>query len=341
MVKDSVQKAQGAKTDGALSIAEIKKAPKGTEINDVVFRVSEKRTMRGKKGNLFARMRFSDRTGTIAGKNFCNSPLLSDAGADYARIWGLVDFYNGQNEIEVKMYEPLRSDQVNPSDFDMVSPIPINILKERFHEAAASLPDSLGALTSKVLAEAGDAFWNIPAGTSKHHAYRHGLLEHTLEVMDLAISTATIRNQNREVHGQRLVDLHLLRAAALLHDVGKAVELEPTPGGSWNYSVQGNMLRHIYLGAERVGIVAYGLGMAADKQVTLLKHLILSHHGEPQYGAAVEGMMEEAQILHLADQQSARGFMWAETEDQVEDFGWMDKRDGGRQRVVTRHFFEE
>ena len=142
------------------------------------------------------------------------------------------------------------------------------------------------------------AFRTIPAAKSVHHGFLSGLLMHTYNMLRLADFLA--------MQYADTVDRSLLLAGTLLHDFGKEQEFTFSDLGLvTDYSTKGQLLGHLVMGAQEVGEAAAQLGIPEEKSV-LLQHLLLSHHGEPQFGAAVLPQCAEAELLSLIDQIDSR-----------------------------------
>lgn len=140
-------------------------------------------------------------------------------------------------------------------------------------------------------------YW--PAASKMHHAFRGGLLMHTLSIVRLCEGVCKI---------YPFVDKDLLISGAMLHDISKLEEFELNDAGVVEgYSFSGNLLGHLTMGAEMVGRYCEKLGIDKNTEI-LLKHMVLSHHGEPDFGAAVRPMFIEAEILSELDLMDARIF---------------------------------
>jgi 3'-5' exoribonuclease len=143
------------------------------------------------------------------------------------------------------------------------------------------------------------AFCAAPAAHANHHAYPGGLLEHTVEVAELAMDAC-----------RRLgsMDRDLLLTGALLHDIGKIREIDGTRPG-YPFTDSGSLVGHVMLGSEMVGTAAQALEMPVDPAlVCAVQHMILSHHGRKEWGAPVEPATPEAILLHNCDYISAQMF---------------------------------
>lgn len=150
-----------------------------------------------------------------------------------------------------------------------------------------------------------------PASTSGHHAELGGLLKHTCEVARIALATA------REFPA---ADTELLLAGALLHDIGKLASYRWE--GGFEMTVAGSVLGHVVLGALMLDqrVRAAAPSPCTPEELLLLQHLILSHHGKLEFGAPVLPLTLEAEILHFADNASARAASMASALASAEHF---------------------
>jgi len=140
----------------------------------------------------------------------------------------------------------------------------------------------------------GDRLRIWPAAQTVHHAYRGGLLEHVLKIIDSVVFLADAYGANRD----------LLVAGAILHDIGKLEEL--SYGVTTDYSVEGNLLGHITIGAGMVRDMTREIPDFPHDLSVQIEHLILSHHGQKAMGSPVEPMTVEAFILAAVDDLDAR-----------------------------------
>ena len=154
------------------------------------------------------------------------------------------------------------------------------------------------AVCREMLCRHGNAFERIPAAKSVHHAFLGGLLMHTTNMLKTADFLARLYADT--------VDRSLLLAGTLLHDFAKAEEFVFSQLGLvTDYSVKGQLLGHLVMGAQEIAAIAAELDLPEEK-ATLLEHLILSHHGQPEFGAAVLPQCAEAELLSLVDQIDSR-----------------------------------
>ena len=160
-------------------------------------------------------------------------------------------------------------------------------------------------LAETVFSRRKERFMTVPAAKSVHHGFRNGLLMHTANMLQTADFLADLYAE--------IINRDLLLTGTLLHDLAKTREFDFSPLGTVrDYSAEGRLLGHPVMGAQEVAAVAQELGVPQEKSV-LLQHLLLSHHGEPEFGAAVLPMCAEAELLHLIDMIDSRMEIYAET----------------------------
>jgi 3'-5' exoribonuclease len=167
-------------------------------------------------------------------------------------------------------------------------------------------------------------FRQAPGGKTMHHDYIGGLLEHTVSVAGIC------RFLSSHYEG---INADLLLAGALLHDIGKVHELSYE--GAFEYTDEGRLLGHLYMGAEYVDRISASLpGFPAGK-ATLLKHMILSHHGELEYGSPKRPKTLEAVLLHFVENMDAKVTAFNDAiGDLREGARWTDY-----QRMFERYLF--
>ncbi|MDE5715665.1 MAG: HD domain-containing protein [Anaeroplasmataceae bacterium] len=145
-------------------------------------------------------------------------------------------------------------------------------------------------ITEVMLKQYGDKFFLFPAATRMHHAYVGGLAYHTVGMLKLADSFLV---------NYPYLKKDYLYAGIILHDIGKTVEL--TGVESTEYSLDGQLLGHLVIGALEIHKIANELGYQNNQEVKLLEHMLISHHGQPLYGAAKRPMTPEAIALWYID----------------------------------------
>ena len=250
---------------------------------------------------------------TAAGKPFLSASLSDASGVIDAKVWdytgpigaadegkiiklrGTVSEYRGSRQIvidRIRLRTP--ADPVDLGGLVSVAPIDTDAYLLTIHTLVDSMHDAdYQTLCRAMLKRHLTELAQIPAAKSVHHSFLHGLLMHTVDMLTLADFLA---GQYRAV-----IDRDLLLAGTLLHDFAKAREFAFSELGLvTNYSTDGQLLGHLVMGAQEVADTVRELGLPDDKSA-LLQHMILSHHGEPEFGAAVRPLFAEAELLSHID----------------------------------------
>ena len=248
---------------------------------------------------------------TASGKPFLSAVLADTSGTIEAKVWdysgpigerdvgkvlkvrGSVSDYRGMPQLTVDRLRLAEdSDHVDVSK--LVSAAPID--REAGYDEVKALVSTIEDADYRAVCEA--KFASIPAAKSVHHGFLSGLLMHTLNMLRLAdfLSAQYADTVNRS----------LLLTGTLLHDFAKEQEFTFSELGLvTDYSTKGQLLGHLVMGAQEVAAIAAELDLPEEK-ATLLEHLILSHHGQPEFGAAVLPQCAEAELLSLVDQIDSR-----------------------------------
>ena len=255
---------------------------------------------------------------TVSGKPFLTAVLADESGTIEAKVWdysgpigerdagkvikvrGSVSDYRGTLQVTVdKLRLAAEDDHVDVSRLVRVAPIDRAGAYADITRLVSTLEDAdYRAVCEEMLRRHEDAFRTIPAAKSVHHSFLSGLLMHTYNMLRLADFLAAQYADS--------VDRSLLLAGTLLHDFGKEREFTFSELGLvTDYSTKGQLLGHLVMGAQETAEVAEMLGIPEEKSV-LLQHLLLSHHGEPEFGAAVLPQCAEAELLSLIDQIDSR-----------------------------------
>lgn len=264
-----------------------------------------------KNGNKYVDLVISDSTGEISGKFFNYEPGVSKlfTTGDFVCIVGKVKRFNNAFQVTV-------DDVSNPSpdakkeDYVKASPYDTDAMFAKLISMISTVRDEeLRKLTETVIEKYHDKLSYYPAAKTMHHAVRGGLLMHTLSVMTLAEKIC-------EVYPQ--ADRDLLICGAALHDIGKISEMDADDlGVAGDYTTDGNLVGHLVRGAMIVRFVGTNL-KTDDEKLRLIEHMLLSHHGEPDFGAAVRPKFLEAYLLHMIDNMDAKVYEFSEVESELE-----------------------
>lgn len=253
------------------------------------------------KGMPYLDMTLCDRSGEINAKLWDYREEVQGVfeTGTIVKIRGTVSPYNGVDQLRIeKIRRAVPSDGVDPADFAPSSEIGGEKLYSELWTIAESIENrEIRDIVTDIYKEYKDklVFW--PAAFRLHHAMRGGLLYHTLSIVRLAQSVCKIYPS---------VNADLLIAGAMLHDIAKTDEFIVNDAGvAGGYSLEGNLVGHLAKGAMIIGKAAERLGTSEDIKL-LLQHMVLSHHGEPEFGAAVRPMFLEAELLSELDLMDAR-----------------------------------
>ena len=290
---------------------------------DDIFVLTEKQLRPNKNGNLYLLMRLSDRTGTVNAMmwNASDRTGRDFNSGDYVHVEGTTQHYNGNLQIIVNRVEPAEPGNVNEDEL-------LQIDRKQGEKLMAQLADMLRSMSDVNLQYLGEAFLvdeglmqgfkQAPAGIKAHHAYQGGLLEHVVSLMGLAKLVANHYDE---------VDADLLVFGAFLHDIGKVRELTYEKG--LGYSDEGQLIGHLTIGIEMLDAkIAEAQQLSGEEfphELALrLKHMIQSHHGQPEFGSPKVPMTFEAVALRNLDELDAKiGHFRQVINDDVNDgTGW-------------------
>ncbi len=254
-----------------------------------------------KNGKPYENVILQDRTGTIDAKIWePNSQGIDEFEVfDYIDIVGDVNSFNGALQVSIKRVRKAGEGEYNPADYLPTSRYDIEEMYQTLLKYIHSVknPYLLEMLENLFVKnqELAKNFRTSSAAKNVHHGFVGGLLEHTLSVTRFCDFMAKV---------YPILNRDLLISAASLHDIGKTRELSAFPQN--DYTDDGQLLGHIMIGAEMVHDEARKIaGFPADLE-NKLKHCILAHHGELEYGSPKKPALAEAMALNLADNADAK-----------------------------------
>lgn len=260
-----------------------------------IFVLSKKSIKDKKDGGSYAVLEFTDRSGSIEGiawDNVVESVNMLSTG-DFVFVVGNVNEYNERLQIVVSSIKHVSENETEPRDFLPQTDEDISQVFEEINNFRSKIQNKyLGQLLDNFFddKELIEKFKRAPAAKRIHHAYLGGLLVHTRNVLKLADGMKRV---------YETLDLDLLITAGILHDIGKIYEY--TYVRNLDFSTQGRLLGHIVIGYE---LVAERIKQIADFPGVLrfmLLHMILSHHGEYEFGSPRRPKFLEALVLHFID----------------------------------------
>lgn len=249
-------------------------------------------------GKPFLTLVFQDKSGEIEAKLWDATPEdeTNYAAQQIVRLAGEINSYRGRNQLKIRNIRPITDlDGVTISDFLEVAPVPQDEMASKITQYIFEMNNSnIQRITRHLLKKHQAAFYEYPAATKNHHEFVSGLAYHVVSMLDLAKAIA---------HLYPSLDTDLLYAGIILHDLGKVTELSGPI--STTYTVEGNLLGHISIMVNEIGQAAKELGIEGE-EVTVLQHIILSHHGKAEWGSPKPPMIKEAEILHYIDNLDAK-----------------------------------
>ena len=271
----------------------------GQEVS-AVFAVAEKQVRIARNGSPFLTIKLTDKTGSVTGR-------IWEGAEDASRsiplrmplsVRGRSELFRDELQINVLEYSPVSSADIDPGDFLPTCPTDAGSLLRKLKQFLSGVQNpALHQLIERILAdrELMAKFKTAPAAKSVHHAYLGGLLEHTASVAALASQVCSLYPE---------IDRDILLVGAFLHDIGKVDEF--TCDLCIDYSDSGRLLGHMVLGTQILEQKIRSLKQFPDREAMLLKHLILSHHGQAEFGAVKPPMTREALVLHYVDDLDAK-----------------------------------
>ena len=254
-----------------------------------------------KNGSYYLDLVLSDKDGEIFAKLWdYNEASHGQYDTDgFVKVRGVISQYNGHDQLNIERIRPvLESDNVDVSDYVKSA----HYTGEEMFSHLLSLvngfkDEDLKNIVSYLLEENKEKILYFPAAFRLHHAIRCGLLMHTASIVKLCESVCRI---------YPFVNRELLISGAILHDIAKTVEFDVKETGiASGYTVEGNLIGHLVMGAMMVKEAGQKLGTDKEKSM-LLQHMIISHHGEPEFGAAVRPLFLEAELLSQLDSMDAK-----------------------------------
>ena len=251
-------------------------------------------------GKNFLSFKLADASGEIEGIfwDYDGTLHATNAGKP-AKVRGTISDYNGKRQITVTQIRAAK--EGDPIDMNALVPAaPID--PKQTYTQMVNLLDTIQdpeykQICVEMLARNRELLSCIPAAKSVHHAFRYGLLMHTYFMMCHADYMSKF---------YPFVDRDLLMAGAFCHDLAKAKEYSLSSVGLvTDYSIPGYLLGHLYMGAAEIDRISREIGVSEEKSM-LLQHMLLSHHGKPEYGAAVVPKTAGAMLLSMIDDLDAK-----------------------------------
>jgi 3'-5' exoribonuclease len=264
------------------------------------FLVHEKEIRNSNNGKPYLRMELGDRSGTVEARMWDQFDGMAKniARDDFVKVQARVEIYRNRVQLSLQQFRLARPEEIDLADFLPHTKYDVEELYNKLLCYAENMRDPwLKQLVTKILTSPHieGRYKRAPAAKVMHHAYLGGLLEHVVGLCGLAKQIAA--------HYPEL-NLDLLLTAAILHDVGKLDELcyERAIG----YSTEGQLLGHIVMEVETVARAMDGIEGFPEKLKTVVQHLLISHHGEYEFGSPKLPMIREALVFHYMDDMDSK-----------------------------------
>ena len=266
-----------------------------------VYICKGKRSAETRNGKPYDNLILQDKTGTLDGKVWDpNSQGIADYDEkDFIEVFGDVINYNGNLQLNIRQIRKAEEGEYNPADY---MPTTEKSVDEMYEELTAYIRQISNKYLRQVL-----EFYYIKdeafikkfkahsAAKTVHHGFSGGLLEHTLSVTRMCDYFAT---------SYSILNRDLLLSSAILHDIGKVKELSDFPDN--DYTDEGQLIGHIVIGVEMINDAIRSIPGFPEKLAHELKHCIVAHHGELEYGSPKKPALAEAVALNMADSTDAK-----------------------------------
>lgn len=266
-----------------------------------VYLCKGKRSAETRNGKPYDNLILQDKTGTLDGKVWDpNSQGIADYDEkDFIEVFGDVINYNGNLQLNIRQIRKAEEGEYNPADY---MPTTEKSVDGMYEELTAYIRQISNKYLRQVL-----EFYYIKdeafikkfkahsAAKTVHHGFSGGLLEHTLSITRMCDYFAT---------SYSILNRDLLLSSAILHDIGKVKELSDFPDN--DYTDEGQLIGHIVIGVEMINDAIRSIPGFPEKLAHELKHCIVAHHGELEYGSPKKPALAEAVALNMADSTDAK-----------------------------------
>lgn len=292
-----------------------------------IYLCKGKRSAETRNGKPYDNLILQDKTGTLDGKVWDpNSGGIADYDEkDFIEVFGEVVSYNNALQLNIRQIRKVYEDEYNPADY---MPATENNVDTMYAELLTYISGVENSYLRQVLEyyfvndeEFIKTFKAHSAAKSVHHGFAGGLLEHTLSIVKMCAYYVT---------AYPLLNKDLLITAAVFHDIGKVRELSEFPEN--DYTDDGQLLGHIVIGVEMISDAVRSIEGFPTALASQLKHCVVAHHGELEFGSPKKPALAEAVALHYADATDAKMQTLAEI--------WKDKKNANAQWLGYNRLFE-
>ena len=265
----------------------------GTGASFAIIEKAEERT--DKRGKTFVSLILADQTNKIDAKiwNATAEDLQNYEKDKVVYFEGKKETFDGRPQMRLlNIRLATQEEPNNPQDYKVQSDVDTDIIRQEIDQYVSIVQeDTWRNIVKNLLMKYDDKFYTYPAAKYHHHAFLGGLSLHTVSMLRLADGICD---------NYAIINRSLLYSGIILHDLGKVLELSGVD--DTYYTLEGNLCGHIVLIDEEIVMMAKKLGYDLHSQeITLLKHMILAHHGKLEYGSPVRPQIVEAEVINHID----------------------------------------
>lgn len=303
--------------------------PNGLVEGFCIIKSVEKKTTQ--RGSFYLDLTISDSSGEMNAKLWdYKEPTVKYAPFDFVKVRGTVVPFNDTDQFRIdRIRHVIDSDNANIADYIESAENSGEVMLANVIRIVNGFEDEeLKRLVLAVIDEYREKLLFWPAALKLHHAIRSGLLMHTLSILRLAGSVCSIYS---------CVNKDLLFAGVILHDIAKIEELKTAETGvASDYTVRGNLLGHLVMGAINIDRIGRDNNIS-EETLTLVEHMLISHHGVPEFGAAQYPMFIEAELLSELDNLDAKMYLMSHVIDDTPEGGFTQRQWSLDNRKLYNH----
>lgn len=268
---------------------------KKDELFEGFYLIKKAEVRKTRAGKDFIAFTFQDDTGEISGNMWDAQTYNVEefVAGKIVHMKGRREVYNGTPQVNQITLRNIKDGEPNdPRDFKEKPPINVDNVREYMEQMLFKIENATWQRVVRALyRKYNKEFFTYPAAKTNHHAFESGLAYHTATMVRLADSIGDIYPE---------LNKSLMFAGIMLHDLAKVIELSGPD--NTEYTIRGNLIGHISLIDEELTKILAELNIDDTKEeVTVLRHVILSHHGQLEYGSPVRPRIMEAEIIHMID----------------------------------------
>lgn len=276
---------------------------KKDELFEGFYLIKKAEVRKTRAGKDFIAFTFQDDTGEISGNMWDAQTYNVEefVAGKIVHMKGRREVYNGTPQVNQITLRNIKDGEPNdPRDFKEKPPINVDNVREYMEQMLFKIENATWQRVVRALyRKYNKEFFTYPAAKTNHHAFESGLAYHTATMVRLADSIGDIYPE---------LNKSLMFAGIMLHDLAKVIELSGPD--NTEYTIRGNLIGHISLIDEELTKILGELNIDDTKEeVTVLRHVILSHHGQLEYGSPVRPRIMEAEIIHMIDNIDANMMM--------------------------------